>query len=117
MDYKVDFAKVTTDDDRVAVITTKPLTNNEPWVEMKRGELLMFDKGLPYSQASACAVAEAEGRGLGASSKVTRGRRSRFQSMDSIMVPNEVCVLEDTMAGSTVTEDVEKYFPWESAIY
>ena len=106
MDYKVDFSTVTTENDRVALITTKSLTTNESWVEMKRGELIMFDKGLPYSQASACALAEAQGRGL--CSKVNR-RRNRFQSMDSIMVPNEVSVLEDTLTGSSNAEEVKKF--------
>ena len=112
MDYKVDFSAVTTENDRVAVITTKPLTSNESWVEIKRGELLMFDKGLPYFQASACASAEREGRGLCSKIKnntSNRQKRSRFQSMDSIMIPNEVCALEDTMAGSSNVQQVEVF--------
>ena len=64
VDYKVDFAKVTNASDRVAVVTTKPLTKNERWIEMKRGDLIMFDKGLPYSKASDCALIEKAGRGL-----------------------------------------------------
>lgn len=48
VDYSIDFSKVTTSSDRIAVITTKPLTNEKGWKEFKRGELLMFDKGLPY---------------------------------------------------------------------
>ena len=35
VDYSIDFAKVTTPTDRVAVITTKPLTNEEGWKEMQ----------------------------------------------------------------------------------
>jgi hypothetical protein len=52
------------------------------------------------------AAAEAQGRGL--CSKVNR-RRNRFQSMDSIMVPNEVSVLEDTLTGSSNAEEVKKF--------
>jgi len=107
MEYKVDFSQVTTESDRVAVITTKPLTTNESWVEMKRGELLMFDKGLPYFQASACALAEEEGRGL-CPKKVSK-RRPRFQSMDSIMIPNTLLALEDTLAGSSDAASVKKF--------
>mmetsp|Transcript_43140 Transcript_43140/g.101153 ORF Transcript_43140/g.101153 Transcript_43140/m.101153 type:complete len:143 (-) Transcript_43140:448-876(-) len=51
-------------EERVAVITTKPLTTNEHWVEMRKGELLLFDRGLPYSLASTCDAVEKAGRGL-----------------------------------------------------
>jgi glutamine amidotransferase len=64
VDYSIDFAKVTTPSDRVAVITTKPLTNEKGWKEFKRGELLMFDKGLPYSKPCDCEMVEQAGRGL-----------------------------------------------------
>lgn len=64
VDYTVDFAKVTTPSDRVAVIATKPLTTNEAWVEFRRGQLLMFDNGLPYSAPCECEKVEKQGRGL-----------------------------------------------------
>lgn len=64
IDYSLDFSTVTTPADRVAVITTKPLTNEKEWREMKRGELIMFDKGLPYSAPSECEAVERQGRGL-----------------------------------------------------
>ena len=63
-DYTIDFAAVTTPKDRVAVITTKPLTCEEGWTEFKRGELLMFDHGLPYASPETCEKVEKEGRGL-----------------------------------------------------
>ena len=44
-DYEVDFANLAGKDDRVAVIATKPLTTNEDWVEVERGELILFDSG------------------------------------------------------------------------
>lgn len=64
VDYSLDFSKVTTPNDRVAVITTKPLTNEAGWKEFQRGQLLMFDKGLPYKSPRCCELAEREGRGL-----------------------------------------------------
>ena len=64
VDYSIDFSKVTTPTDRIAVITTKPLTDEEGWMEFKRGELLMFDQGKPYDSPSCCACVEKEGRGL-----------------------------------------------------
>jgi predicted glutamine amidotransferase len=64
VDFEIDFATVTNATDRVAVIATKPLTEEAGWTEFKRGELIMFDKGLPYRTATCCAFAENEGRGL-----------------------------------------------------
>jgi glutamine amidotransferase len=44
-DVVVDFNQVTTPSDRVAIITTKPLTVNEEWVEMQPGSLWLFHQG------------------------------------------------------------------------
>ena len=64
VDYSVDFTKVTTPSDRVAVIATIPLTVNEEWTEFKRGWLLMFDNVLPYLELYDCQEVEQQGRGL-----------------------------------------------------
>ncbi|CAN0223044.1 unnamed protein product [Ectocarpus sp. 4 AP-2014] len=48
-DCEVDFNTVTTPSDRVAVIATAPLTTNEVWCEMAKGELLAFHGGQPFS--------------------------------------------------------------------
>ena len=48
-DISVDFAQVTTPRDRVAVIVTKPLTNNETWIRFDPAELKVFVDGLPLS--------------------------------------------------------------------
>ena len=45
-DLSVDFASVTTADDRVAVIATEPLTANEQWVPFEVGELRVFVDGV-----------------------------------------------------------------------
>ncbi len=45
-DVLVDFSQITTPDDRVAVIATQPLTDNEPWISMQPGSLWLFDQGL-----------------------------------------------------------------------
>ncbi len=45
-DVRVDFSTVTTPNDRVAVIATAPLTNNEVWTQGRPGELWVFDGGL-----------------------------------------------------------------------
>jgi glutamine amidotransferase len=64
IDYEVDFAEVTSPDDRVAVIATKPLTVDEEWVEMEPGELILFDEGIPLRQPHDCFKAELQGHGL-----------------------------------------------------
>lgn len=46
-DVSVDFSKVTTPSDRVAVIVTEPLTGNESWTRLEPGQLLMFEDGAP----------------------------------------------------------------------
>lgn len=46
-DITVDFQKLTRSRDRVAVIATTPLTDNEVWTPIEGGELLVFQDGLP----------------------------------------------------------------------
>jgi predicted glutamine amidotransferase len=46
-DMALNFAELTQPDDRVAVIATEPLTRNETWVPMVRGQLLAFVGGAP----------------------------------------------------------------------
>ncbi len=46
-DVTVDFSTVTTIKDRVAVIATLPLTDNEQWTTMERGSLWLFAEGEP----------------------------------------------------------------------
>ena len=44
-DLSVDFVKETTENDVVTVIATTPLTKNETWNQLEKGELICFDKG------------------------------------------------------------------------
>ncbi|MCC2636641.1 MAG: glutamine amidotransferase class-II family protein [Moraxellaceae bacterium] len=46
MDMSIDFSRETTPEDRVAVIATQPLTDNEEWTPFAKGELMLFEKGL-----------------------------------------------------------------------
>jgi glutamine amidotransferase len=46
-DLTVDFADLTTPEDRVSVIATQPLTDNETWTAMAPGELIVFKDGAP----------------------------------------------------------------------
>ncbi|PZO95322.1 MAG: class II glutamine amidotransferase [Haemophilus parainfluenzae] len=44
-DFKIDFSKVTTLQDKVAVIATLPLTRNETWEQLAKDELIVFKNG------------------------------------------------------------------------
>jgi glutamine amidotransferase len=48
-DYSVDFARLTRPDDRVAVIATVPLTDNESWTPIAPGQLIAFRDGEPVT--------------------------------------------------------------------
>lgn len=62
-DLTVDFRQLTTPNDRVAVITTLPLTDNEYWVAMKPGTLWMFhDGGVLYQCDTAPSPVESLGQ-------------------------------------------------------
>ena len=51
LDVEVDFSQVTTSHDRVAVITTEPLTQNEQWTSYQAGEMILFQDGKPLKHA------------------------------------------------------------------
>lgn len=48
-DVSIDFSDVTTPNDRVAVIATLPLTDNEHWESMPPGTLWLFSEGEPVT--------------------------------------------------------------------
>ncbi|WOE32986.1 MULTISPECIES: class II glutamine amidotransferase [unclassified Acinetobacter] len=50
LDVEVDFSQVTTPEDRVAIITTEPLTQNEQWIAYRPGEMILFQDGQPILQ-------------------------------------------------------------------
>jgi glutamine amidotransferase len=50
-DVTVDFNALTRPDDKVAVIATTPLTDNEKWIEMLPGELIAFRQGEAVSRS------------------------------------------------------------------
>ena len=52
-DVTVDFSELTTPDDKVAVIATLPLTDNEAWAVMEPGEFAVFQHGAPVAATSA----------------------------------------------------------------
>ncbi len=54
-DISVDFSEVTSPDDRVAVIATLPLTDNEAWTTLVPGTLTLFHDGMPVHSARTCA--------------------------------------------------------------
>ncbi len=54
-DVSVDFSAVTSPDDRVAVIATQPLTDNEEWTILAPGTLTLFHDGMPVRSESTSA--------------------------------------------------------------
>ncbi|MBX3621141.1 MAG: class II glutamine amidotransferase [Rhizobacter sp.] len=48
-DISVDFAQLTTPHDRVALVATQPLTDDETWVPFAPGELRVFVDGVPLA--------------------------------------------------------------------
>jgi glutamine amidotransferase len=46
-DVTVDFNELTTPRDRVSIIATTPLTDNEEWVAIPQGKLVVFHDGAP----------------------------------------------------------------------
>ena len=63
-DYAVDFSNTNGQDDCVSVIATKPLTENEEWVEIQKGELIVFDQGKPNMTPKSLFEVELLGHGL-----------------------------------------------------
>ena len=51
MDMSIDFARETSPEDRVAVIATAPLTDNEEWTAFAPDELILFQDGRPVRKA------------------------------------------------------------------
>ena len=51
-DVSVDFREVTNDSDRVAVIATLPLTDNETWTTFPEHRLMLFHEGMPAMETS-----------------------------------------------------------------
>jgi predicted glutamine amidotransferase len=62
-DLSVDFAVVTTPNDRVAVIATTPLTDNEVWTVLPAGTLWRFKEGQPVASCQTIAGPKKEGTG------------------------------------------------------
>lgn len=50
-DMSVDFSQTNREGDCVAIIATKPLTDNEDWIAFQPGELIMFNAGQPGAHA------------------------------------------------------------------
>ena len=48
-DLTVDFEELTTPDDRVAIIATTPLTDNETWTAIPLGQVVAFQDGAPLA--------------------------------------------------------------------
>lgn len=54
------------DDNSCCIIATKPMTEDEEWIELERGELILFDEGLPHVSPKELFKVELQGHGLDA---------------------------------------------------
>jgi predicted glutamine amidotransferase len=59
-------------EDRVCIVATKPLTDDEEWIELKPGELILMDDGLPHVSISDLFRVELHGHGLNNEGKTLR---------------------------------------------
>ena len=50
-DITVDFSELTTPSDRVAVVVTTPLTDNEVWTAIPPGRIVVFSEGAPVASS------------------------------------------------------------------
>ncbi|CAJ1946265.1 unnamed protein product [Cylindrotheca closterium] len=64
VDITVDFSTRTSKEDCVSVIATKPLTDDEEWTELERGELVLFDRGRPQRSVVDLFQVDIDGHGL-----------------------------------------------------
>ena len=60
----MDFGEVANPNDCVSVIATSPLTKDEEWTEVERGQLIVFDQGKPFQTAYDLFRLELQGHGL-----------------------------------------------------
>jgi predicted glutamine amidotransferase len=112
VDYSIDFEKFTKSNDRVAVITTKPLTDEEGWTEFERGQLIMFDKGLPHNTPRCCEHVELEGRGLSSTCfQRRRGNSMSSESMASVPLTSEGSKFFQLRRGNSMSEAVSSLPP------
>lgn len=61
--------------DSVCIVATKPLTDDEEWIELKAGELIVPDNGIPHVTARDLFHVELQGHGLNNEGKVLRPPR------------------------------------------
>lgn len=64
-DVSVDFSQLTTPADRVAIIATTPLTDNEVWQAIAPGTLLAFRHGAPEALGETATIAGNSSAGAG----------------------------------------------------
>ena len=57
---------------QVCVVATKPLSNDEEWIELKRGELIVMDNGMPHVSPRELFRVELQGHGLDNEGKVLK---------------------------------------------
>lgn len=67
-----DYSVAVDTDGSVCIVATKPLSSDEEWIELGRGELIMMDRGLPHLSPNELFRVELYGHGLDNQGKVLR---------------------------------------------
>jgi glutamine amidotransferase len=62
-------------DSDVCVVATKPMTDDEEWIELRPGELIVLDNGIPHVTPAELFRIEMQGHGLNNDGKVLRPPR------------------------------------------
>ena len=70
-DYSIDVS-LDSSKDQVCIVATSPLTSDEEWIELKKGELILLDEGLPRVSVADLFRVELQGHGLNSDGKVLR---------------------------------------------
>jgi glutamine amidotransferase len=85
-DLSVDVSLAGRADDSVAIVATAPLTDDEEWIELKPGELILLDEGIPRVTPKELFRVELSGHGLNNNGKALKPppleedmRRYQFQ--------------------------------------
>jgi glutamine amidotransferase len=98
----IDFAKYTTPEDRVAVIATQPLTDNEVWSAFTPGDLLMFQHGEVVGRVNVpvppCVLEKLRNPALDASASVSTVAASIHPASPREPVTLDVEAADDTAA-------------------
>lgn len=63
-DFSIDLCMVDDEEEQVCIVATSPLTSDDEWIELQKGELILLDQGLPRVSVADMFRVELQGHGL-----------------------------------------------------